>query len=61
MDRREALQKMMAGGAVVVGASMVSSSPVFANAGSVGGGQPIGPGLVIPPPNNHQDSEPAEG
>jgi hypothetical protein len=52
MDRREALQKMMAGGAVVVGASMVSSSPVFA-AGSLGGGQPIGPGLVTPPPNTH--------
>jgi hypothetical protein len=50
MDRREALKKMMAGGAVVAGASMVSSSPVFA-AGSVGGGEPIGPGLVTPPPN----------
>jgi hypothetical protein len=49
MDRREALKKMMAGGAVVAGASMVSSSPVFA-AGSVGTGQPVGPGLVIPPP-----------
>ena len=49
MDRREALKKMMAGGAVIAGASMVSSSPVFA-AGSVGAGQPIGPGLVTPPP-----------
>jgi hypothetical protein len=51
MDRREALKKMMAGGAVVAGASMVSSSPVFA-AGSVGAGQPIGPGLTTPPPNS---------
>ena len=51
MDRREALKKMMAGGAVVAGASMVSSSPVFA-AGSVGAGQPIGPALVTPPPNS---------
>ena len=49
MDRRDALKKMMAGGAVVAGASMVSSSPVFA-AGSVGGGQPTGPGLTTPPP-----------
>jgi hypothetical protein len=49
MDRREALKKMMAGGAVVAGASMVSSSPVFA-AGSVGAGQPMGPGLTTPPP-----------
>jgi hypothetical protein len=51
MDRREALKKMMAGGAVVAGASMVSSSPVFA-AGSVGAGQPIGPGLTTPPSNS---------
>jgi hypothetical protein len=49
MDRREALKKMMAGGAVVVGASMVSTSPVFA-AGSVGAGQPVGTGLTTPPP-----------
>jgi hypothetical protein len=49
MDRREALKKMMAGGAVVAGASMVSSSPVLA-AGSVGGGQPVGPGITMPPP-----------
>jgi hypothetical protein len=48
MDRREALKKMMAGGAVVAGASMVSSSPVFA-AGSVPGDQPFGPGLTTPP------------
>jgi hypothetical protein len=49
MDRREALKKMMAGGAVVAGASMVSTSRVFA-AGSVGAGQPTGPGLTTPPP-----------
>lgn len=49
MDRREALKKMMAGGAVIAGASMVSSSPVFA-AGSVGVGQPTGGGLTTPPP-----------
>jgi hypothetical protein len=48
MDRREALKKMMAGGAVVAGASMVSTSKVFA-AGSVPG-QPVGPGLTSPPP-----------
>ena len=48
MDRREALKKMMAGGAVVAGASMVSSSPVFA-AGSVPGDQPAGPGLTTSP------------
>ncbi len=47
MDRREALKKMMAGGAVVAGASMVSSSTVFA-AGSVPGDQPAGPGLTTP-------------
>jgi hypothetical protein len=51
MDRREALKKMMAGGAVVAGASMVSSSHVFA-AQSAGAGQPIGPGLTTPPPNS---------
>ena len=49
MDRREALKKMMAGGAVVAGASMVSTSKVFA-AGSVGAGQPTGGGLTTPPP-----------
>ena len=49
MDRREALKKMMAGGAVVAGASMVSTSKVFA-AGSVGAGQPTGPGITTPPP-----------
>lgn len=49
MDRREALKKMMAGGAVIAGASMVSSSPVFA-AGSVGSGQPVVPGMTTPPP-----------
>ena len=48
MDRRDALKKMMAGGAVVAGASMVSSSPVFA-AGSVPENQPGGPGLETPP------------
>lgn len=48
MDRREALKKMMAGGAVVAGASMVSTSHVFA-AGSLPG-QPIGSGLTTPPP-----------
>ncbi len=49
MDRREALKKMMAGGAVVASASMVSTSRVFA-AGSVGAGQPTGGGLTTPPP-----------
>lgn len=49
MDRREALKKMMAGGAVAAGASMVSSSPVFA-AGSLGAGQPMGAGLTTPAP-----------
>ena len=48
MDRREALKKMMAGGAVVAGASMVSTSKVFA-AGSVGAGQPTGLELTKPP------------
>jgi hypothetical protein len=48
MDRREALKKLMAGGAVVAGASMVSSSPVFA-AGSLPADQPAGPGLSTPP------------
>jgi hypothetical protein len=48
MDRREALKKMMAGGAVVAGASMVSSSPVFA-ASSVPGEQPTGTGLTTAP------------
>ena len=48
MDRREALKKMMAGGAVVAGASMVSSSPVFA-AGSVPGGTPDVPATAPAP------------
>lgn len=48
MDRREALKKMMAGGAVVAGASMVSTSRVFA-ASSLPGEQPIGTGLTTPP------------
>ena len=34
---------------MIAGASMVSSSPVFA-AGSVGAGQPVGTGLTMPPP-----------
>jgi hypothetical protein len=49
MDRREALQKMMAGGAVVAGASLVSSSPVFA-ASSMDSVEPVGAGLTTPPP-----------
>ena len=48
MDRRDALKKMMAGGAVVAGASIVSSSPVFA-AGSLPENQPAGQGLTTPP------------
>lgn len=48
MDRREALKKLAGGGAVLITASAVSSSPVFA-AGSAGPGQPMGPGLSTSP------------
>ena len=35
MDRRDALKKLGMGGATVVGASMVVSSPAFADSGTI--------------------------